>query len=148
MTEVPQPDVVVVCNDPSHEARTVKVGNFTHCDITELRPDIWGELPSGSRWQADLFALLELGPKMQKRVNDGVETLAGSQPAGVIPELPTIESLQPGLDNDIRIRFSMKCDLCGLHVVARYEAIGPILDKLAANGVDSIELAHLAAIVT
>lgn len=47
-----------------------------------------------------------------------------------------------------RPRFDMRCKLCGLTVVARYDTMTAVLDKLRHASVRTIELAHLVAILS
>lgn len=143
--------VQVVCDDRSHEGRTVKIANFTYCDITKVLPDVYGDADPYMEWWFDLPATLDgegyespaplPDPQQNMQAHEwrtGMWTaLYDNQKA----EWPTESTV------DGRKRYSMQCNLCGLHVVAREEVIDPVLDKLAVNGVTSIELTHLAAIV-
>lgn len=44
-------------------------------------------------------------------------------------------------------RYRLRCDLCGVTVPVREDKLFPVLDTLSANGVLSITLAGLAAIL-
>lgn len=54
-----------------------------------------------------------------------------------------------GAEDSRYVRFDWKCPLCGVTAKARYEpTIVNILDRLQHAGIQSIELAHLARIVS
>jgi hypothetical protein len=46
---------------------------------------------------------------------------------------------------DVRDRYPLRCDVCGVAVTVRAERLGVILDTLATHGMNSISLKGLAA---
>lgn len=158
--------IQVVCADDSHGSRTVKIANFTYVDLAQEYPTLISD-DFGPDWEHDLEAQVH----MWRAQGSGVEVVDG-QSAHVAkppPEDPRYvarvrseESITPdgqvygevwpdsasAQDGPLRRRVSMRCDLCGLHAVARMEKLRPVLDRLAENGVGSVQLSNLIAILT
>lgn len=134
--------VYVVCTDQSHEGRTVKVTNFTYEDWRYAsgedasKPRIWtwdlGKVDSRSEERA------AVGEAM-----DGDAPLSELLGAEVVPGVRLPVHVEPD-----RMRYSMACRLCGLNVEARHERLVPVLDRLAENGIASVELNHMRAIIS
>ena len=130
--------VRVVCNDRSHEGRTVIVSTFTYVDLVAEWPDVFGpDAPTGpAEWMHDLAAA--------RALEDDVAT-------GRLAERAADEYEIRGDDGPSafgRRRYRLPCRLCGLNVEVRHERLAPVLDGLADHGVRSVELAHLAGILS
>jgi hypothetical protein len=115
-------EVVVLCSDISHQGKVANIIKF------QLRDD--------GRWL--MGPVTVRGPLVPRPYE---QYLVGNTPVDPDGRLDQANKLSA------RGRISMQCDLCGLRAVVREETLFPPLDKLAANGVSSIELHALATIL-
>lgn len=111
-----QPDLMVVCNDTSHEGRRCKVASYVqHEDGGWVRQTTGDpDDPNRQTW------------------------LTGD----------TRLDVSDGTAGPVRTRDDLRCKLCGLNVPLRDENLRPMLDTIHAAGIASIELAHLARMVS
>jgi hypothetical protein len=102
------PRVYVVCTDPSHQDRQVKVAMF---QSDPLMDEPWTQV---SAFRQDTWQVRPMDP----------EVFQGQH------------------------HQNLMCKLCGLKVSAKPRTLDPVLDRLHAAGVASIELRHLAGIIS
>ena len=110
--------VEVCCDDSSHPTKHVHVGRF-----------VWSDDDRSPGW--------DLQPAEYETPAEG-NYRAALQGSRVV-----VTDIDPG--QPVRARYHLACKLCGLDVKVRREKMIPILDMLAAAGVDEISLAALAA---
>ena len=117
---------MVTCDEASHEGRTVKVRSFRG-------PSPW------------------VPEKPAKVDADGTVTGRAFAPGSnqrLIGNEPMRDGAQTDPTEDPRDRYPLVCSLCGLNVTVRRENLDPVLDRLYEHGVGSIELSHLAVILS
>jgi hypothetical protein len=111
-------EVVVLCSDRGHAGKVANIIKFQRRD--------------DGRWlMGPVTVRGELWPRPYEQY------LVGNTPVDPDGRLDQADKLSA------RGRVNMQCDLCGLGVVTREETLFPMLDKLAANGVSSVELRAL-----
>lgn len=134
----------IVCSDPGHEGRRVKVTNFRFVDITVEYPSEFGDLDPYPWWEHDLAAREPCyGPYptwelYERRAQE--EILDGNVP---------MDDCLPGRpSHGWRTRYALHCRLCGLNLTINHDRLTSVLDRLAVAQVPSVELRHLVAILT
>ena len=150
----------IVCTDSAHSAKQCKVTSYTLVLPGEVYPALDG-LPA--EWVRDLEAVRSFGlidwHRLAQRGRVRGQRLDGDLTADEVEVIrysgdpDDLELLDHGVtaspvQPEWRTRYVDCCRLCGLNVAYRHERVVPVLDKLAANGITSVELSHLAAIIT
>jgi hypothetical protein len=126
-------DVIeIYCDDASHEGRRWVVARLTR-DDSEDQP--WWKPAEGNRSLrgSEVVQFLDEDTALTGRATLKIN------PASVGDGQPVGERL--------RVRYRLRCRLCGLAVSAREDKAKSVFDKLAANDVRALALRALAAIV-
>lgn len=139
--------VQVVCTEPSHEGKVVKVAHFLRNQGSIARWHEWGASTlKASRAAEDARArepgvigqMRHLPPKDQPQ---GAQVIHGGQP---VQGGPLAQGGAVSLP-DTHVKYALECPKCGLNVQATEGRLLPILDRLGEACVLRISLAALRA---
>ena len=135
--------IEIYCRDRSHEDRRWIVGAFSADIVASDRPDaMW--------WTPELYAA---GPgpwwtpavkKAHMKGQLSAQLLDGDR---YVPLARLIPSRGGERAEPTRVRYKLRCRLCGRSVVCGDERMQEILTRLAGRGGTDISLAGLAAII-
>lgn len=130
-----QPDmIVIVCEASSHESKKNAVQDFT-----------WmGDWNDGDNWMPS--APFGIDATTRARQGQSEVWLEGDKALDRRDKDAFNAALARPTEK--RVKYNLKCDLCGLSVSIRHASIEPILDKLRAVGVSQPSLALIASIVS
>lgn len=124
--------VQVLCEAKSHPEKRSKIVVF--------------ERDAAGGWESDVPALLHNGHHSLKRIRQGAPQSIDAADHAItghdVLNLPAGVS-EADFTAAARLRFKLKCTLCGDSVTVCGEKLWPILDTLEAHGLGTISLAGL-----
>lgn len=131
--------VSVYCNDRSHPTRRAKLEVFIQGE-----GGTWASMPQTMGRRERMMS--ERPWELQRTAT----THLTEHDVPIDPDAPVFgdEGSEPAMSRAGRVRFAIKCPICGLSLAAREETLEPILDELANREVDAVPLRWLAARIT
>lgn len=125
----------VYCDDESHAQRRWDITTFV-IDPSHT-PPTWGLYAESKKWRSGHGQQLTRAHADTRVVLRGNRRLTG--------DALTDDSLA---DPEVRVRYRLRCKLCGRSDEFRGEKMHVALDRMALGGVSHVSLARLAAILS